>query len=142
MKPENVYVSIYESNSSDGTQDLLKTFGLLLTAKGVRHRIRYGGFEPRVWPHAMSVERIEFLADLRNKALAPLSSPDPSQLPDAEKWKDGRTVFLNDILFDWKDVVRLLNDRTDDGDMYDMICGMDFGADGRLYRATCRSSLI
>lgn len=130
VRPENVYNSIYESNSSDGTQELLKAFGLVLTAKGIRHRI-VSGFEPRAWSGQKAIERIQFLADVRNKALEPLASLDPTvRLGDAHRWRIGRTVFLNDILFHWRDAVKLLNDRTDDGHEFDMICGMDYGADG------------
>jgi alpha-1,3-mannosyltransferase len=132
VKPDNIYISIYESNSSDGTQELLKAFALVLAARGVRHRIICGS-EKRQWGELNSVERIQFLKGVRNKALEPLASLDPLvRLDDAQRWQSGRTLFLNDILFDWKDAVKLLNDRTDDGHEFDMICGIDYGPVGEL----------
>jgi hypothetical protein len=66
--------------------------------------------------------------------LEPIASTDEAdRLADYEKWKDGRVVFLNDIVFEWQDVVKLLDARTDDGHIFDLICGMDFDNGSSLY---------
>lgn len=77
-------------------------------------------------------ERIDFLAQVRNAALEPLWLDTVSDggvaptwfrtaAPRAEKaWPADRVVFMNDVYFCAKDVVRLLLHGAD------MACGMDF----------------
>ena len=77
-------------------------------------------------------ERIDFLADVRNAALEPLWADTISDggIPSTwiheepahkEKvWPADRVVFMNDVYFCARDVVRLLLHGAD------MACGMDF----------------
>jgi hypothetical protein len=93
-------------------------------------------------PHPMAAAaaaatcRIEFLAQVRNMALAPLyshyasrNSPNPGAnsssssrpvAPGAVPWDPDYVVFLNDVFFCWSMVLRLMGYRAD------ITCGMDF----------------
>lgn len=83
----------------------------------------------RWWPYGTSPERITFLANARNKAMAPLQSPSPdTRLPDYAEYT--KVLFLNDVLFTWESAVALLATKRDDDPDYDLACGMDFGASG------------
>lgn len=95
------------------------------------------------WPHGTSPERINFLAGVRNEALAPLQSSDPeTRLPDYAQFT--KILFLNDIYFTWQSLVNLLETRLsslaskDDKSAfprptdYDMACATDFGNAGKL----------
>jgi hypothetical protein len=128
---KNIFISIYESNSVDNTQQLLAAFDSELAKRHIRHRI-LSEKTHRYWSN--SWERIEFLQGIRNRALEPIASTNEAvRLSDCEKWKDGRVVFLNDIVFEWQDVVKLLDARTDDGHIFDLICGMDFDNGSSLF---------
>lgn len=94
--PRNVFVSIYESGSTDNTPQVLQEFKLSLDSLGVRHRVVTQGFDDTLGPWAWNDVRSEFhssykhlvgrtaqyvldtqmriskLAELRNRALAPL----------------------------------------------------------------------
>ncbi|ORY35322.1 cryptococcal mannosyltransferase 1-domain-containing protein [Naematelia encephala] len=123
---DNVFVSIFESNSVDSTKPLLSTLNDSLSNLNVNHRIITNDDEARHWPYPQSRERIEYLANARNKAMEPLQSPDPTVR--LENWNEYTTVvFLNDAWFSWEDVVRLIATETEDGGDYDLACGMDFG---------------
>lgn len=132
--PENTFVSIYESNSDDSTPDLLAEFADDLSHLGVAHRILSDESE-RWWPYGTAPERIQFLAAARNKALEPLQSPDDSvRLADYDTFT--KVVFLNDVVFTWQGVVRLLatswdGDEGEDG--YDLACAMDYYQAGELW---------
>ena len=95
------------------------------------------------WPYGTSPERISFLAKCRNKAMEPLQSPDDKvRLPD---WRDyTKIIFLNDIRFMWKDVVRLILTELpqSQGVGYDLACAMDFGSSGtrRLFLVPLQST--
>lgn len=91
------------------------------------------------FPYSTSPERIEFLAKARNKAMLPIQSPDASiRLPN---WKQySRIIFLNDIVFEWRDIVRLIATRVEgkEDEDYDVACAMDFGRYGEhlgVYRS-------
>ncbi|KAJ7810286.1 capsular associated protein, partial [Mycena olivaceomarginata] len=103
LGPANVFVSIYESNSHDATKDLLRD-----------DRRREG------W-QSNGHERVQYMADMRNRALEPLK----------EEGVAGRrfdkVLFFNDVYFDWKAIVRLL--ATKDGE-FDLACGLDFDGIG------------
>ncbi|BDA43762.1 Alpha-1,3-mannosyltransferase CMT1 [Coccomyxa sp. Obi] len=143
LPPETAFLSIYESGSTDSTGAWLEVLRNLLAAMQIPHRIVIGGSLTR----AKDQDRIEFLAQARNRALEPLwlngSLPtstslllphDPEVtdrklsawgLPSGKArakpmWPAERVVFLNDVFFCARDVVRLLQHRAD------MVCGMDF----------------
>jgi hypothetical protein len=73
------------------------------------------------------------LADVRNKAMAPLQSEDDSaRLPDWTEFT--RVIFLNDVIYKWESVVRLIATRMDGDETkageYDLACGLDFAISG------------
>ncbi|OAX41049.1 glycosyltransferase family 69 protein [Rhizopogon vinicolor AM-OR11-026] len=112
LGPDNVFVSIVESHSTDNSPQLLEALDADLALMGVPRRILIAD-ESVSKPDDMSWNnRIDFLAATRNRALEPLM----------EGGYD-RVVFSNDIYIEPESMVELLE--TNDGD-YDMACGMDF----------------
>jgi alpha-1,3-mannosyltransferase len=105
----SVFVSIYESGSTDDTPRLLQELQAALDSQGVRHHIITSGEIAR----APGEARIEFLAKARNAALEPLYS----NRTDAD-----RVLFLNDMFFCANDVLRLALARAD------LACALDFAA--------------
>lgn len=118
----NVFVSIYESNSSDDTCERLQILGEELQALGIPQSVRCGKHSVRHGKVAgvmSSYSRIEYLASVRNEALAPLDDLDglgPGVGPFSH------VAWLNDIFFDPVDVITLLN--TKGGD-FDQVCAID-----------------
>ncbi|KAJ7118503.1 cryptococcal mannosyltransferase 1-domain-containing protein [Mycena crocata] len=114
LGPENVFVSIVESYSSDATPALLRAFERNLDVMGVSRRIITQDTSiPRPASMGTAPPRIEYLAAVRNLVLEPLV---------AEGGYD-RVVFSNDVFVEAESIVELLN--TKDGD-YDMACALDF----------------
>jgi len=122
-----VFLSVYENDSKDNTSALLQVFVSKLNKLGVPHRIisennqlrrNYGG-------------RIEYLAVVRNRALAPLLDfvQNGTMFADNEYTtslfasKHSRVVFINDIYFKAIDMIRLIGTHNQN---YDIACGMDF----------------
>jgi len=139
----NVYISIYENGSYDGTKDALRDLHRELDDMGVRCRvilddlshadivnarpkeptegwmqINQAGYE-HVGVHKgdYALRRIFYLAGLRNKVLEPLE----------EMSKNGETfdkiIFLNDVTHTASDILTLLNTRGGD---YAAACSLDF----------------
>nr|XP_019048948.1 hypothetical protein I302_02728 [Kwoniella bestiolae CBS 10118]OCF27878.1 hypothetical protein I302_02728 [Kwoniella bestiolae CBS 10118] len=131
---DNVYVSIYESNSRDSTKHLLSVLNTTLENLSIEHRIITDEDNKHWWPYATAVERIEYLANARNIAIEPLQSPDPHiRLNGYREYT--KILFFNDVWFDWRDIVKLLNtryksDSKEDEGEYDQVCAMDFGSSG------------
>jgi hypothetical protein len=90
LPPENVFVSIYESGSSDDTGRWLDQLRLRLALLRIRYRITTGGNITR----DEGEPRIAYLAKLRNEALAPMLGAEP-------EFEADYVVFLNDALFWW-----------------------------------------
>jgi len=112
LGPDNVFVSIVESHSTDSSPQLLEALDARLARMGVSRRIITGD-KTVSKPDDMSWNnRIEFLAATRNRALEPLMAGGYD-----------RVVFSNDIFIEPESFVELLE--TNDGD-YDMACGLDF----------------
>ncbi|KAI8142379.1 cryptococcal mannosyltransferase 1-domain-containing protein [Fennellomyces sp. T-0311] len=110
--PSRTFVSVYESGSSDKTKDRLMQWDMKLIDIGVHHSIVLDEQTPI--GSRTNDRRIVKLASIRNLALAPLEK----QTAHYDK-----ILYLNDIVFDVKDAIRLLTTR--DGE-YDAVCGMDF----------------
>jgi hypothetical protein len=129
----NTFISIYESNSEDMTKSLLADSEKVLNDRGIPNRVVMENDGRRTWPYGTSPERISFLATARNRAMEPLQSLDPNiRLLDYSTYTKG--VFLNDVYFSYKSIVRLLATRLD-GDTsrppdYDVVCAMDYGPSG------------
>ena len=110
---DNVFVSIVESHSTDGSPQLLEALDADLASMGVPRRILTRD-EAVPKPDDMSGNnRIEFLAATRNRAMEPLMVGGYD-----------RVVFSNDIFIEPESLVELLE--TNNGH-YDMACGLDFG---------------
>ncbi|OQS02270.1 capsular associated protein [Thraustotheca clavata] len=121
------YISVYENGSKDNTPNQLKTWKHTLDLIGVGSTIFidsapswndvYEELEAKTSESSASaIEdeisfRIRFMADIRNKALAPLDG----------SFDD--ILFFNDVIFKAEDILRLL--LTSDM-QYDVVCSMDF----------------
>ncbi|KAJ6578654.1 capsular associated protein [Mycena vulgaris] len=121
LGPEQVFVSIYESNSHDRTKELLREFEAQLRRAGVRNSVvldtdtrRRDGWQSN------GHERVQYMADMRNKALEPLQDGLAGKRFD-------KIIFFNDVYFEWKSILRLLD--TKGGD-FDLACGLDFDGIG------------
>eukprot|EP01116_Phalansterium_solitarium_P003446 TRINITY_DN14273_c0_g1_i1.p1 TRINITY_DN14273_c0_g1~~TRINITY_DN14273_c0_g1_i1.p1 ORF type:complete len:379 (-),score=85.36 TRINITY_DN14273_c0_g1_i1:101-1177(-) len=116
---DNVFVSIWENGSKDNTKQLLRKFGQALDTLGVARN-----FVLDDSPKNTQLNRIEYLAGLRNRVMDPLYNSS-SMMPQRMRsgLDDARIIFINDIYFSAEDVARLL--WTNDG-QYDMACGLDF----------------
>lgn len=106
-----IFVSIYESGSTDDTEFWLTLFKSILTDLNVQNSIVSNGTEYR---HP-NQQRIDFLAKVRNKAI------DPMWYDDGIFGQWERLIFINDIYFCNSDLDRLLL-----YDQDDIVCGMDF----------------
>ncbi|OMJ27111.1 Alpha-1,3-mannosyltransferase CMT1 [Smittium culicis] len=97
LGPENVFLSIYENNSDDKTKDLLNHFKVSLKTLGFRFLIiTDDATRPEMY------HRIEYLAGLRNKALAPLFEE------TSLGYKYHKIIFINDIIFCKNDILELI----------------------------------
>jgi len=106
--PPNLFVTVYESGSADGTPHLLDDARRALEAAGVATNITANGPLTR-----RGRQRIDFLADARNELLKPLRAM-------AHERRFDRVVFVNDVLFEAGDVRKLLAVGAD------ISCGTDF----------------
>ncbi|TPX30101.1 hypothetical protein SmJEL517_g06250 [Synchytrium microbalum] len=93
----NLFISLYESDSKDGTARIATTWSTALSILGIPCRVVVNGVARSSIPN-----RIEFLANVRNRALDPL----------VDMWRDGsvydRVVFLNDVQFCAEDILELI----------------------------------
>ena len=113
--PSNLFVTVYESGSADGTPRLLDVARRALEATGVATNITANGPLTR-----RGRQRIDFLADARNEHLKPLRAM-------AHERRFDRVVFVNDVLFEAGDVQKLLAVGAD------VACGTDFIPIGDAY---------
>lgn len=81
---QNVFVSVYENGSSDQTKALLRIFDSLSRSVGIRVVIRTSLRTRGAFHH-----RIEYLAEVRNAALAPLQ-----ELRDSEGELFDTVIFM------------------------------------------------
>ncbi|KAH7097234.1 cryptococcal mannosyltransferase 1-domain-containing protein [Auriculariales sp. MPI-PUGE-AT-0066] len=115
---DNVYVSIVESNSKDGTQELLEDFASKLTEHGIRHSVSLNDSSIPNWriehtEHA----RVSFLSEARNLAMQPM-------IDEARHNRFyNRVLWSNDVFVHAESAVQLL--QANNGD-YDMACALDF----------------
>ena len=146
----NLFFSIYENGSFDGTKDALRDLHKELEALGVRSRVILddeshqdivnsrpseakegwikvdkSGFEKyQIHQGDYALRRIYYLAELRNKVLEPL----------AELAAKGETfdkiLFLNDVVFSADDVLNLLQTRNG---QYAAACTLDFALPPAFY---------
>ncbi|CAO1623631.1 unnamed protein product [Jaminaea pallidilutea] len=114
---DNVYVSIYESNSSDDTCKLLEGLRHRLDAAGINNSVRCDTTPGREQLYILQ-RRIEYLARVRNEALRGLDLFD--QVSGSKRLS--KVLWLNDIYFDPRDAIELLNTRQG---QYDQTCALD-----------------
>eukprot|EP00898_Chlorokybus_atmophyticus_P001618 jgi/Chlat1/2457/Chrsp171S02346 len=95
LNPSNIYVSIYESGSNDSTPALLALLHSLLQSMKVAHIINGSKDDVRG-----GKQRIEFLAQVRNKAIIPLMQPDSPRYD--------KVFFMNDVFHCAEDSLLLL----------------------------------
>ena len=129
---ENVIVSIYENGDSvDKTRKYLKFFENYLINKKVVNVINTEKIEEKE-----GVERIRFLAKLRNRSLDFLY-----RIVDLD-FSNTKIIFINDVIYRYEDIIKLI--ATNNGN-YDAVCGMDYyesfydtwasiGLDGKQFR--------
>ncbi|CEO95885.1 unnamed protein product (mitochondrion) [Plasmodiophora brassicae] len=114
--PSRVYVSIFESGSTDLSKEWLYMFADVLDAKNVSNSIVTSDLRRLLHEH-----RIDFLARVRNKALEPLFQSKQSG------FKADYVLFVNDVFMCAEDLIRLAQ-RVSLPET-DMACGMDFEFD-------------
>eukprot|EP00834_Sanchytrium_tribonematis_P004333 NODE_207_length_12890_cov_0.936518.p3 type:complete len:398 gc:universal NODE_207_length_12890_cov_0.936518:6383-7576(+) len=108
---DNVYISIYESGSSDYTKEYLRQWSKLLNTNKVRHH-----FQTETISKTKQMNRIDYLARVRNKALDPLKY--------LSNIVFDHSIFLNDILFCVDDLLELIHQRIFQN--ASMVAGLDF----------------
>ncbi|KAK9807875.1 hypothetical protein WJX72_011849 [[Myrmecia] bisecta] len=111
--PENFFISIYESGD-DQTAKWLELLQELLEKLDVPSLIVTNGLS-----REDGQDRIAFLADMRNRALAPLFGSDGFWSAKSG-WPADKVIFINDVFFCAGDILRLL------AHPGDVVCGMDF----------------
>ncbi|KAF1958816.1 hypothetical protein CC80DRAFT_20570 [Byssothecium circinans] len=133
----NIYVSIFESGSYDDTKGALRELDLTLADLGVDRKITLSDVshhdeitkQPgegwiKIPDGNLALRRIPFLANLRNQVLVTLE----------ELGRNGQkfdtVLFLNDVVFEPSDVLRLLN--TNHGE-FAAACSLDFTAPPAIY---------
>ncbi|KAJ2906094.1 putative polysaccharide export protein [Zalerion maritima] len=138
--PQNVYFSAVESGSQDHTKDALAELRLRLLALGVGNEVvlgttvkeqlreldarpSAGGRREDGWiwnrfEERWDMRRIPYLSRVRNQAMEPLY-----RLLAGEGRKFDKVLWINDVAFDTRDIVTLLETR---GGKYAAACSMDF----------------
>lgn len=146
---QNVYVSILSNHGLDNTEDSLRRLDAQLGELGVLRTI---DLDPATHEDIISVgpedqsgnprsgwvvtqdtgsldskerRRIPYLAELRNRALEPLQ-----YLRQNSSRTFDRILYLNDVVFEPKDILTLLATRGGD---FDVACGLDYHLPPNLY---------
>lgn len=102
LGPDNVYLSVYEDNPDLKTKQSMKQFREKVNCNST---IIYEDLDLSTLPHTTlptgeeRLKRIAFLADVRNRALAPI---------DNIPVKFDKILFLNDVIFDPIEATQLL----------------------------------
>ena len=122
---ENVFLSIYENDGDVASQKAMKEFEKQISSKHTLNYEKHMPLDnlPRVkTPEGTErIKRIAYLAETRNKALAPLDT-EHNQIYD-------KILFLNDIIFNPIDAAQLLFSTNMDGHgraRYNAACALDF----------------
>ncbi|KAF8320409.1 hypothetical protein DL93DRAFT_2074035 [Clavulina sp. PMI_390] len=121
LGPENVYVSIYENNSEDKTQELLGLLGDLLGSLGTPHYINSKGNS--VKSHKEDGHRINFLAEARNIAMEPLYSGEAAR--HVPTGRIDEVLFINDIYHCASDILEVILQKRTQG--ANQACAVDWG---------------
>lgn len=141
---ENVYFSTYESGSIDNTKEQLSYLDTQLEARNVARTVvldpidqlsevarevtsyEPGWIETGRGKTGWEIRRIPYLANLRNKVLAPFY--------ESEKGEWDTILWLNDVVFTTEDILTLFGTREE---KWDAVCALDFAHQrGRNYYDT------
>jgi len=118
---DNVFVSIYESHSTDRTKPMLAQFDADLAQLNVKRRILSDDRAVRMNKSSPIHDRIEFLANVRNVAMQPLfDSTNASE-------RFSHVLWINDVVFTPQNALDLLYTNNA---QYDQVCAMDFIGNG------------
>ncbi|QYS99732.1 hypothetical protein H0G86_006851 [Trichoderma simmonsii] len=112
LGPTQCVLSIVEGNSPDGTADVLAALRPALESLGVAYYFESSAIDPS------KNNRVARLAQLRNKALAPLLDL------HGKATSDTTVIFLNDVSACPEDILELVHQRKALG--ADMTCAMDW----------------
>ena len=118
----NVIISLVENgDSKDDTKTILREFQNYLTKKKILNKFYLEKVieDPRKIRKPFekySRLRIEYFANLRNKCLEFLY-----ELPNIN-FNNTIIIFLNDIVFEYEDIINLLSTNNED---FDLACGLD-----------------
>ncbi|CAF1058871.1 unnamed protein product [Adineta steineri] len=128
LGPNNVYLSIFENNSTDATSRLLQDFEKhvkcmhkIVTTKLILNDDQKASMYIKDTTHKR-LSRIAYLAMIRNHALEPILH-NKIHMSANESRRFSKVLFLNDIAFSSQDAIRLL--QTNHGD-YSAACALDF----------------
>ncbi|EEP80205.1 predicted protein [Uncinocarpus reesii 1704] len=136
---ENVFVSVYENDSGDGTRNALRGFQAKLSCNSsvvTGDHISLSELPEVTMPSGeQRIKRIAYLAEVRNRALRPLDhtyKPLKGQIGfQHANMEFDRILFLNDIFFSAADAVQLLFS-TNNG-KYRAACAIDFVSSVMFY---------
>nr|OQO29264.1 hypothetical protein B0A51_07509 [Rachicladosporium sp. CCFEE 5018] len=126
---ENVFLSIYENDPDDGAKAALLDYEAGMAAENaiVSEHLDLAALPHVTTPAGASrLKRIAFLAEVRNRALLPLT--DPKSV--ASKTKFDKLIYVNDVFFNPFDAANLLFstnlDETTNRTDYRAACAVDF----------------
>ena len=122
---KNIIVSIVENgDSKDKTRDYLDDFRQYLNSKHIPNKfvLTHETEDPRktavnITKRMRKYLRIDYLATLRNRCFDFLY-----QIPNLD-FNNLKVINLNDIVFTYEDVIKLLATNNED---YDVVCAMDY----------------
>lgn len=101
---DNVFLSIYENNSGPEAESALQDFGELVTCNKslvFEEKLDLDTLPTITVPGGSKrIKRIEYLAEVRNRALKPLD--------DHPERRYDKLLYLNDVVFDPIDAIQLL----------------------------------
>lgn len=122
---KNVFLSIYENDSGSQGKAALGDFEKRVTCNrsiAFEEHLDLGSLNPVTIPGGSKrIKRMEYLAEVRNRALRPLD--------DHPEIQYDKLLYLNDVVFDPIDALQLLFSTNADGDgiaRYRSACAVDF----------------
>ncbi|KAK9481394.1 cryptococcal mannosyltransferase 1-domain-containing protein [Lipomyces japonicus] len=128
---ENVHLSLTENDSTDDTASILLQFSRYLYFSGINHNLNITtGVRPLPFhnPWLESQDRIAYMTKIRNMALEPIS-----HLSTDFTKRMTHVIFLNDVYYEFSDVLKLIADvqpaqEQPDGESAPIVmaCSIDF----------------
>ncbi|KAI5820577.1 cryptococcal mannosyltransferase 1-domain-containing protein [Pyronema omphalodes] len=122
LGPQNIFLSITENDSRDDTRKILLSYERELLLRNIPYRLRTddglrtkGRHDNPDVPWLTVSDRMNYMADVRNRALEPLYE-------STVDWK--RVIFFNDVFFDWRGIMALL---ATEGEV---VCSLDLDGGG------------